>query len=193
MKKDFLVDYNNESVIKNWNQAHSNEILKTWSQEVPKHVNNFNQYSEDRNAVIYFALFVEYHINKILEILFPKFDSFLGISKTNISVKINILRAFLLFPSQIFDALHCIKEIRNEFAHEIEIVNLEDFKNLPPDRQKKTIEKLIKLTDTYQGDFEYEKINDTLRNRFKSLCMNSITALRLYQPLIQELREKINK
>ena len=190
--KSFYKDYENIAIIKDWDGKSANEVFANWNKEVPIHVQNFNSFSEDRNAVIYLSLFVEYHINKAIEIVFPDFDLYLGISNTNINTKINILQSFRLLPKQIFEALRCIKEIRNEFAHELSIINLDDFKTLSQPRQKKTIEKLASLTNTYKGDYKYENHGagmDTLRNRFKSLCLNTITAFRLFDNQIFELRK----
>ena len=187
--KSFFKDHDAHSIIKDWNGEYKQEILGTWNEEVPQHVQNFNNYEEDRNAVIYFALFVEFHINKIVEILFPDFDSYVGISKASTSLKINLLDSFQLLPKQIFSSCRCINNIRNEFAHEFSITKLDELEGLPNSRKSKTLEKLKKLTDEFEGDYNYEKIENTLRNRFKSLCMNTISAFRIYEPLIRELRE----
>ncbi|MWB96228.1 hypothetical protein GON26_17840 [Flavobacterium sp. GA093] len=192
--KNFFNDHNNSCVLKEWDFENSNEITKNWNQEVPKHVENFNLYTEDRNAVIYFALFVEYHVNKMVEILMPDFDSLIGISKSPISLKINLLDSFKLLPKQIFEAARCINNIRNEFAHEINMVNLEDLNSLPNDRKKKTVDKLLYLTTEYEGDYQYEKKEDILRKRFKSICLNTISAFRVFEPSVKHLRnERIEK
>ena len=115
-------------------------------------------------------------------------------SETKFNNKINILSAFRLFPDQIFEALKCIKDLRNEFAHDFSIVDLEDIKLLPPKRKNKTIGKLISLTNNFEGDYKYHERDDTLRNRFKSLCLNTITALRIFEPMVINLRkQKIEK
>lgn len=191
--KDFFKDYDGQSIIDINNVDNEKNITKAWNKDVPEHVNNFNNYTEDRQSVIYFALFLEFHINKTLEILFPDFDDFLSLSKTSTSMKINILASFRLFPNQVFEAARCINNIRNEFAHELLISNLEDFKNLKDEKKKKTIDKLNKLIDEYKGDYEYENIDNTIRSRFKSLVMNTITAFRIYEPMIINLREDINQ
>lgn len=192
--KNFFKDHNDSCVLKDWNFDHSNEITKDWNNEVPKHVKNFNQFTEDRNAVIYFALFVEYHVNKMIEILMPDFNNLIGTSKASISLKINLLDSFKLLPKQIFESARCINNIRNEFAHEIEIINLEDLNSLPNDRKKKTVDKLTSLTNEYEGDYQYEKVQDNLKNRFKSLCLNTISAFRVFEPSVNQLRtERIEK
>ncbi|MBE0651828.1 MAG: hypothetical protein IH595_13425 [Bacteroidales bacterium] len=188
--KSFFKDHDDHSIIKDWNGEYQQEILGIWNKEVPKHVENFNNYEEDRNAVIYFALFVEFHINKLIEILFPDFDKYLGISKTSTSMKINLLDSFRILPKQIFSSCRCINNIRNEFAHEFSITKLDELEKLSIERKNKTLEKLKQLTNDYDGDYDYEKIEDTLKNRFKSLCMNTVTAFRIYEPLIRELRKE---
>lgn len=192
-KKSFYIDHDQKALIKSWDANQLNEIIEAWNKEVPKHIHRFNNYYEDRNAVIYFALFIEDHLNNTLGVLCPDFNSFMDFSKTVTSTKINILASFRLFPKQIFEACRCINNIRNEFAHEISINSLDDLKQLPDKRKKITFDKLIILTNEYFGDYEYETISDTTRNRFKSLVMNTVTAFRMYEPLTLSLREKLEK
>lgn len=191
--KSFYKDHENRSIIKDWDGEYQQEILKIWNKEVPQHIQNFNKFKEDRNAVIYFALFVEFHINKVVETLFPDFDSILGISKASTNMKINLLASFRLFPNQVFASCRCINNIRNEFAHEFSINTLNELEYLPNKRKSKTLKKLRQLRENYYGDYNYEEIEDTIRNRFKSLCMNTVSAFRIYDPLVVELREKILK
>jgi hypothetical protein len=189
--KNFFKDHEEKAVIKEWDVSHSDKVTKEWTKEVPEYVQTYNSYKEDRNAVIYLTLFVENHLNKTLLIIFPDFDDSLGISETHFSTKINILQSFRLFPKQIFEALKCVRDIRNEFAHEISIKNFEDLNTLNLKRKNKTTVKLIKLTTEYEGDYKYEKIEDNLNNRFKSLCLNIITALRIFEPRVEELRKNV--
>ncbi len=190
-KKSFYIDHDQKALIKSWDSDQLDEIMETWNKEVPNHVQRFNNYIEDRNAVIYYALFIEYHLNNTLGILCPDFNSFMDFSNTATSTKINILASFRLLPKQIFEACRCINNIRNEFAHEFSITIMEDLKQLPDKRKKITFDKLIMLTNEYFGDYDYETIADTTRNRFKSLAMNTITAFRIYEPLIRSLRERL--
>lgn len=192
MKKNFYKDHDDQAVIKDWDTNFTERILSTWNEEVPEHVQNFNNLHEDRSAVIYFALFVEYHVNKTINILFPDFNLYLDFSKTAISTKINILASFKLFPKQVFESCRCINNIRNEFAHEFSIIEIKQLEELPKQKRKNTIDRLISLTDEYSGDYDYHIISDTLRDRYKSLVMNTITAFRLYEPLTQRLREGID-
>ncbi|TNE81289.1 MAG: hypothetical protein EP332_03990 [Bacteroidetes bacterium] len=192
-KKIFYTDYEDESIFNGYNGEFQTEILRDWNHEVPSHVKVFNESKEDRNAVIYFALFLEFHINRSIETLFPDFDNYLGISKTSTSTKINLLASFRLFPRQIFQACRCVNNIRNEFAHEFSIISLDQLKILPENRKKSTVDKLITLTTEYEGDYEYEthtEDSDNLRNRYKSLCLNTITAFRIFQPQLIRLRDE---
>lgn len=187
-RKSFFKAYDNNIVAKNYKLYSNDDIISSWNKEIPEHVQNFNSYNEDRSAVIYFALFVEFHLNKTIEILFPDFDKLLDFSKTATSTKINILATFRLYPKQLFEACRCINYIRNEFAHNFSVTNIDQLNQLKGERKKKTIDKLISLTNEYKGDYEYENISDTLRNRYKSLVMNTITAFRIYEPITKRIR-----
>lgn len=190
-RKDFFKDENNISIITEWSGQNTKDILAKWNKEVPYHVQEFNKYDEDRSAVIYFSLFVEYHVNITIGILFPDFDSFLA--NSSITTRINILASFRILPKQIFEACRCINNIRNEFAHEFNIKNMEQLATLDGERKKKTVDKLTMLTNDFFGDYEYERTLDTIRNRFKSLCLNTVTAFRIYEPQILIVRENLYK
>lgn len=191
MKKNFFKDYKNHSIIKEGSIHETSQILKKWNKEIPQHVKNLNTYKEERNYVIYLALVVEHDLNRILEILFPDFNERMNTSETGFNFKINILSAFRLLPEQIFEALRCIKDLRNVFAHDFSIVKLEDINLLSSNRQTKAIGKLTSLTNNFEGDYNYQERDDTLLNRFKSLCLNTITALRIFEPEVISLRNKI--
>ena len=190
-RKNFFDDHDNSSIIKEWNRKSIGEIIAKWNKEVPLHVNEFNKYDEDRSAVIYFALFVEFHINHTIGILFPDFDSLL--SSSSIGNKTNILASFRLLPKQIFEACRCINNIRNVFAHEFDIKSMNQLESFDGEKRKKTVDKLKLLTSEYHGDYEYELQADTIKNRFKSLCLNTITAFRIYESQILLVREKLEK
>lgn len=188
--KNFYTDNDSISILKKWNSEFSKEIIKKWNEEVPTHIQRFNNYKEDRNAVLYLTLFVEYHLNQCLSILFPDFDSLLGLSKTATSSKINFLASFRILPVQIFDAMRCLNNIRNEFAHDIDVINLSDLSSLTGSRLNRTVTKLTELTDNFEGDYMY---GNEIRDRFKSLCLNTITALRIYEPMIKDLRKQLDQ
>jgi len=155
-----------------------------WNKELPKRVAYFNESSEERNGVTYLALFVEIELFRIIKIIFPDFSKYLG--NANFSSAINYLRSFKLIPDHILDAAKCIKDIRNEFAHNINIVQLSDLEG------QKMIEKLNEFVDTYQGDYNYFKSEDTLLSRYKTVCMNIIAALRIYEPSIRHVRKQLD-
>lgn len=159
------------------------EDFTEWNEELPKRVAYFNESTEERNGVTYLALFVEMELFRIVKIIYPDFSKFLG--NANFNSVINYLRSFKLIPDHILDATKCVKDIRNEFAHKIDIVNLSD---LP----EKLLEKLNHLIDTYEGDYNYVKIEDTLLSKYKTICMNIIAALRIYEPSIKSIREQLD-
>ena len=70
---------------------------------------------------------------------------------------------------------------------------MEQLANLDGERKKKTVDKLTMLTNDFLGDYEYEQTLDTIKNRFKSLCLNTITAFRIYEPQILIVRENLYK
>jgi len=190
--RNFYENPNKDTLIWRFKTEHTHEVIREWKEEVPEYVRKFNSYIEDRNAVIFFELFIEFHIERITEILFPGFISINGYNKPTVFTKIKTLEAFNLFPSQIFEACQCIINIRNVFAHHIDVTSLDDLNNLDQKTKKQTINKLNSIIESFDySDYDYFKSEDTNRNRFKSLVMNTITALRLYEPQVIEIRALI--
>ncbi len=161
------------------------EDFTDWNEDLPKRVAYFNESTEERNGVTYLALFVEMELFRIVKIIFPDFPKYLG--NANFSSAINYLRSFKLIPDHILDATKCIKDIRNEFAHNIDTVNLSDLQ-----LTKDLLKDLNHFVDTYKGDYDYVEIEDTLLSRFKTVCMNIIAALRIYEPSIKIVREHLD-
>lgn len=193
--KLFFKDHENKAIINEWNGESQTEIIAKWNKEIPQYIIKFDSYKEDRNSVIYLTLLIEIQIDEIIQALFPAFyeDGCFDKTNTYIRDKIKTLKAFRLLPTQILDSIKCINYIRNEFAHEIKLCTFEDFSSIENKRKTRTIDKLVLLTNEYEGDYRYEETEDTLKNRFKSLCLNTITALRLFVPQVRELRLNIEQ
>jgi hypothetical protein len=189
---DFYKCHTNNSIIKDINQEHGNLAISEWNKTVPKYIKLYNNLSDDRSAVIHFALFVEHHIDSAIINWLPGFNSHLGLSKTMISQKINILAASRLIPEQVLMSCRCINSIRNQFAHDIKTISFSHFDDLLEKDKKNTIFKLIELTDTYESEYSsYLKIDKSYQTRFKTLSMSVIAAFSYYLPSIIELRIKI--
>lgn len=96
------------------------------------------------------------------------------------------MKSVRLIPNQILDAAHNIRNIRNAITHNIQVKSFDDLEGFKPN----LIKTLIHITNTYQGDYDtyYERIEDTMKNRFKSTCMNVISALRYFEPSIKAVR-----
>ncbi len=186
----FFHTHDRSGIIK-WPEEISSDFIPNWNREISEHVKKFNLYQEDRNIVIYFALLLEDQINNCLNILFvnfkDKFDSN-GI-QASMSLKIKILYSIPLFTQHIFDSLNCINDIRNEFAHNIYMESFSDFNRLS--KKKRTLEKLIQITEMYEGNYKYHEIDDTPRNRFKSLSLNLISYVRANEIEIKKIRKSI--
>lgn len=149
-----------------------------WNEELPKRFKYFNDSIEERNGVTYLALFVEQEIFRTAKLIFPGFEK--HFRNASFYTAINLIQSFNLLPSHILEATHCIRAIRNNLAHDINIVNLDDV-------PQNLIDQLNKFVDTYEGDYDYVEIEDTLLSRYKTLCANIIASLRIYEPSIRLL------
>jgi len=157
-----------------------------WGDDIPKRLAYFNKSNDERNSVTYLALFVEQELFRAIKILFP--DANKHLPNLNFSQSINFLRSFRIIPDHILAAAKCVKDIRNEFAHNIEVLKLEDLKA----KRQKLLSTLDFFIENYQGDYDYFESDDTQLNRYKTVCMNIIAALRVYEPSIRLVRETLD-
>jgi hypothetical protein len=133
------------------------------------------------------ALIVENRIEVLLEGLCPRFNRLTEIQTFGFSLKIRMLEALSLIPRSITDACHLIREIRNEFAHNLEITC---FADMPP----KTMRKMATLLKRVKSDWgKSELTNDTLSKNFRQISFLAIVGVDGYRDNTDRLRIKISK
>lgn len=185
-----------------WVNYSSNSILKQpflelidigkWNEEMEPFYKRVNKTKDERAFVILMTLVVEFHIDAIFKVFFPKSKDLLENISFTLSLKISVLKSLNLLPDQIFKFIDLIRKIRNEFAHRIEIDSIKQLNT--SQKGKKLIQQLNKLCDDYSESMTYSKYSpDNLREKFKDISNIVNNALREYEPSVLLIRNEIEK
>jgi hypothetical protein len=149
-----------------------------WNKEIALYFKEFNSLKDERASVIFFAIAIESELDKLNSQVFKKYKLFDEDPYFTFSLKIKVLKAL-------------IKNIRNKFAHNIDIHNIKDLEN------SKSGKDLISKLDSYCNQLEdkllYSKLRPSYISKFKDIAALSIKALRYYQPNIKLLRDAIEE
>jgi len=100
-----------------------------------EHLNVLDKVSklgDDRLVAMTGELLVENAVDSVLQAFMPTFKE--TFKRPSFYTKIEFARALTLCPSHLFDSAHSIREIRNDFAHNLEVAN---FSMVSPKRIEK--------------------------------------------------------
>lgn len=104
----------------------TSDHLKNYLSKINSMIDKLRSLNDDRALVIVAALFVEKAIDDYLSSLIPDFLKIEDERDMTFSLKIKLASSFKLCHSSFFKCSHKIREIRNEFAHNIEIERIND-------------------------------------------------------------------
>jgi hypothetical protein len=82
---------------------------------------------DDRSMVLVSAMVCEIYIDRLLSILLPKYNRLLDDSASfTFSTKIKLLESFEIVPLHLTRAADLVRQVRNAFAHNLEVSLLSD-------------------------------------------------------------------
>ena len=82
---------------------------------------------DERSMVLVSAMVCETYIDRMLSILLPKYSRLLDDSASfTFSTKIKLLESFEIIPLHLTRAADLVRQVRNEFAHNLEVSLLAD-------------------------------------------------------------------
>ncbi|WP_143393977.1 hypothetical protein [Fimbriiglobus ruber] len=87
--------------------------------ELPELFKKIEGMNDDRLLSIVTALIIEERLDKMLALFFPRYAVYNDVPEFSFSMKIRLLEATNFVPHLITAAAHCIRVIRNEFAHNL--------------------------------------------------------------------------
>ena len=82
---------------------------------------------DERSMVLVSAMICETYIDRLLSILLPKYSRLLDNSASfTFSTKIKLLESFEIVPLHLTRAADLVRQVRNEFAHNLKVSSLSD-------------------------------------------------------------------
>lgn len=155
--------------------------------ELPSLFQKVSGLDDDRLIAIVTALLVEGRIDRLLGTFLPRYSRLTEATDFTFSMKINLLESLALIPPTITKAAHCLRKIRNEFAHDLDKINLE---NLP----NKIINPLKTLRDEiYRGKEAPHPGERPLKEVFRQVTFFCTVGLDAYVVNVCRLRSEIDK
>ena len=160
-------------VAKHQNQLHV-EIDEMW--------NHIEDVADDRLVALVGALCIENSVDALLEAIGPGFRALRGRPDFTFSLKVDVARSLRLLPTRILTSCDLIRQLRNEFAHNL---NVKDFGQCDP-------KDLNKLSPHVAAFSTAESCTADYRALFKSLTAFTTLALSVYTLQVAELRRYLN-
>ncbi len=161
-----------------------------WNDDLPPFFKRLNQIEDDRSFVILATSVLEYQIDRFLKAFIPNCQTLVN-DKTNLVTKINIIRAFNLIPEHFPDMLDNIRNIRNDFAHNLMIDSFNDTKK--SEKLPGHIDEMKRFWNKFQDDMCYWQDDKPLRLMFKDIWRVCIEGLRIFESNIRLFRQETEK
>ncbi|MBI9056098.1 MAG: hypothetical protein JEY96_19915 [Bacteroidales bacterium] len=160
-----------------------------WNETISGYIKKINESVDDRAYVIFAAGLLEKQITQILQIIFPKYKYLEDVDSYTFSMKIRMLKALNLLPNHFLNFSDLVREIRNVFAHNIDIESFEDFAEHP-----KLLKKLRKI-DAYCAEWKENLVKSNFdnkwRNKFDDIYRLALEGLFCYEENVKALFDKI--
>jgi len=156
-----------------------------WNKDIPPFFKRLNQIKDDRSFVILATSVIEYQIDRFLKAFIPKCEILVN-DKTNLSTKVNIIQAFNLIPEHFPLMLNNIRNIRNDFAHNLNIDGFDDAHK--SEKLLAHIDEMKCLWHKFENDMCYWSSGKPIRLMFKDLCRVSLEGLRVFESSIRLFR-----
>ena len=161
-----------------------------WNKDIPPFFDRLDKIEDDRSFIILATSVLEYQIDRFLKVFIPKSDILLK-DRTGFAAKIDILQAFNLIPEHFPLILNNLRNIRNDFAHNL---NIDRFDDAPKSQKLPThIEEMKSLWKKFENDMCYWSSGKPLRFMFKDLFKVSLEGLRCFESSIRLFRQETEK
>lgn len=148
---------------------------------IDKTMDQVKALNEDRLLVLVGALLVENAVDELLAAIMPGYKSVRGNRDVTFAVRIELGRALQLCPSRFFANAHVVREVRNDFAHDLSV---DTFAKLRPGRVQSMRDALSKFN---VRDVAGKSDADV----FKTFVVLLVLALQVYGIHVSRLNEFI--
>lgn len=158
-----------------------------WNNDLPPFFDRLNKIEDDRSFIILATSVLEYQIDRFLIAFIPNHHILIN-DRTNLVSKINIIKAFNLFPDHLLGMLDNIRNIRNDFAHNLKIDSFNDA--CESEKLPKHIEVMKNFWNEFDEDMCYWQENKPLRLMFKDIWRVCLEGLRVFESNIRLFRQE---
>lgn len=158
-----------------------------WNDDLPPFFERINNIEDDRSFIILATSVLEYQIDKFLKAFVPNHQILVN-DKTNFVTKINIIKAFNLIPEHFPIMFDNIRNIRNDFAHNLNIDTFNDA--IESEKLSSHIEEMKKLWEEFQNDMCYWQNNEPIRLMFKDIWRVCIEGLKVFESNVRLFRQE---
>lgn len=161
-----------------------------WNNDMPPFFKRLNIIEDDRSFVILAASVLEYQVDRFLNVFIPNSKAIIN-DNTNLSTKVKLIKAFNLIPPHFIEMLDCLRNIRNDFAHDL---NIDSFKETQKSNKLQThIKDLEKLWEMFKNDMCYWSDGKPLRLMYKDVWRVTIEGLRVFELNVRLFRQETEK
>lgn len=161
-----------------------------WNDDMPPYFKRLNEINDDRSFVILACSVMEYQIDRFLNTFIPKPEILIN-DNTNLNNKILLIQAFNLIPPHFPLIMNTVRNIRNDFAHNLNIDSFSD-----SEKSKKLpghITEMKRLWEKFRNDMCYWNKGDSLRLMYKDLWSVCVEGLRVYESNVRLFRQETEK
>lgn len=166
--------------LKGWLVARREHQIQARLDEMWAH---YKEIADDRLLVVVAALCVEESVNALLQAIAPHFDQCLEDTDFTFSLRIRVARTLRLIPSRILTNCDLVRQIRNEFAHHLDV---RAFGQLDP---KKHLQKLLPYVAAFSTAPRDASNHSQL---FRDLVGFTLAALEAYTQQVTLLRKYLD-
>jgi hypothetical protein len=159
------------------------DLLK--GNNIPDLFEKIRKSGNDRSRIILCTLVLESQTDRLLGYLIKNYDNYLKETNPSFYIKLSLLNSFDLIAEQIFKSIECLRKIRNEFAHNLNIDRFDDLDEKAISRINQTIQHT-----TY--DKENTAHYDTLEKKISAIEFHAVIGLEIYEPNLRLLSEQMN-
>ena len=157
------------------------EILR--ENKLPELFQKVDGLDDQRLLAIVTALLVENRVDAMLNLIFPRYKMLLDRQEYTFSMKLTTLEALRYLPASILKASHAIRKVRNEFAHNMDLVRFDDLDN-------KIKEVMMSSWRQTYGQVHKDPPND-LHTIFKNISFFSVCGLDTYMTNVSAFHSKV--
>lgn len=160
-------------------------LIAAKEQDIQAHIDerwrHYGEAKDDRLVALIGALCIESSIDSLLIAAAPGFPQYLDDTAFTFSVKTKMAESFRLLPTRILNACDLVRQVRNQFAHDLDKKRFEDL----DDKSRRRLEPCVRAFDNTS------RSPDEPQRLFKELVSYVLIALKVYTEQVSRLRSYV--